>query len=237
MHNNISFIIPFKACNNERDTIFEWVKKRISILYPLAEKIVCDYRVEPFSRGRAINTGAKKATRDILVLLDADIIFDENVINNAIKLLENSSWVIPFTQYCTITAPDSERILKQKPDVILETTKPFKACVFNHTLGAINIIRRADFLKIGGFDERLLGWGFDDNVFAHKADVLLGKHTRLEGNIYHLYHSANRNWNDELTKKNKAIWEEIKEINNKEILLQYLCEVKNENIRGDSCKV
>lgn len=219
---NISFIIPYKSCNNERDTIFDWVRKRIISLFPYSEKIVCEYKKNPFSRGRAINQGVSKATKDILILLDADIIFDKNVIYKSIELLQNNSWVIPYNEYCTVTSSDSQRILNCESDIDTEEAKPFKACIFTHTLGAISIIKRKDFIKIGGFDERLEGWGFDDNVFAHKADTIIGKHVRLDGQIYHLYHSANRNWNDKLTQKNKLIWDEIKKITNKDELLKYI---------------
>jgi predicted glycosyltransferase involved in capsule biosynthesis len=221
MYENISFVMPYKFMK-DREELFNFAKDRITILFPEAEKIISVYNKEPFSRGKALNNGVKIATRDIIVMVDADIIFDKELIDRSVEELNKSTWIVPFTNYMSVIIQDTSRILDCKPDLIIKSLNSIYASVFTHTLGAMNIIKRKDFLEIGGFDERLVGWGYDDNVFAHIADVMIGKHKRVDGNVYHLYHAGDRNSSNPNTKANKKIYEEIKTITDKEIMKEYL---------------
>jgi hypothetical protein len=170
---DISFVIPYRE-TEERKHLFDFVLKRIELMFPKSERIisVLDNEIE-FNRGMALNNGAFKATRKYLVLTDADVIFDRYTIFNSIKLLKDNTWVVPFDAYAEITKEDTERIMGFKPDENIDSHFPIMANMQRHKpLGGMTVIRRKDFIDIGGFDERLIGWGFDDNIFAHKADIL-----------------------------------------------------------------
>jgi hypothetical protein len=46
--------------------------------------------------------------------------------------------------------------------------------------------------KVGGFDERFVGWGFEDNAFAAACQTMGGGHTleRMAGELWHLHHAT-----------------------------------------------
>jgi glycosyltransferase involved in cell wall biosynthesis len=221
MSKNISFVIPYKP-STDRERLYNFTRERVAKLFPMSELIVSVYNKEPFSRSIALNHGVKNATKEIVVLLDADIIFDKNLIEKSLDLLSISAWVIPFDSYCYLDLETTNNFLNLDYDFSINEQFPFKACIHRHTLGAMNIIKKADYEKIGGFDERLVDWGFDDNVFAHKADVILGEYKRTKDRVFHLYHERNTSWNNPNTEKNKQIYNEIKNYTTKQSLLNYL---------------
>ncbi len=51
-------------------------------------------------------------------------------------------------------------------------------------------ISRALFKKAGGFDPRFIGYGCEDLAFFVAATTVGGHPQRLEGNAYHLRHTA-----------------------------------------------
>jgi len=221
MDKYISFIIPYNEINEERKKNFEFVYDRLRNFYPESEIIISEYKETPFSRGRAINYGAKKSSRPVLALVDADIIFEKELINESLFLLEQNTWVIPFNEYCSIVKNDTLKILNSSCDVSISELGVLLGHIYKHTVGAMGIIRRKDFLEMGGFDEKLVDWGYDDNIFQHKADILIGEHKRLNKRIYHLFHESDRSWENENTKTNKSIWEEVVKINTKEDMKKY----------------
>lgn len=60
---------------------------------------------------------------------------------------------------------------------------------YPQTNGAINIVLRKYFEKVGGFDERFKGWGGEDDAFMIAMCTLCGSFSRPKGTkIWHLYH-------------------------------------------------
>lgn len=221
---NCSIVIPYRPMEL-RKHIFEYVMKRLRMLYPNIEIIIADSESNTFSRGIAINNGVIRATRDNILVCDADIIFDNGFIERCMELLDVSNWLIPYTNFYHMGAGSSLDILSLDADLNLAERKTILAKNYSYSCGGMLAIRKKDFIKVYGFDERLVGWGFDDNVFKHKAETILGRHSRLEANIYHIFHSADRSWDDPNTIRNKEIYEEIINITDKENLLKYLEEL------------
>ena len=214
----LSFIIPYRNTSKERKQLFDFTYNRLKLLFKHSEIIVIDNNDEKFNRGKALNTGAKKAKNEILVLNDADIIYQKLAIHNALKFLSSDNWIIPFTKYIRILEDDTNKILNNYYDFSIYSIMPIKKCnIFTHTVGAISIISNENYIRCRGFDERLDGWGFDDNIFQKRADILVGKHIRIQNNIYHLHHKITRN----AKIKNKNIFEEIDKINDREEMLIY----------------
>ncbi|MFK4998906.1 galactosyltransferase-related protein [Bacillus sp. N9] len=58
-------------------------------------------------------------------------------------------------------------------------------------MGGINVVPRKHFETVGGFDERFVGWGGEDDAFAASLNTLCGYVKRLDATIYHLWHKRN----------------------------------------------
>ncbi len=47
---------------------------------------------------------------------------------------------------------------------------------------------RNTFIVAGGFDERFIGWGGDDDAFVHALETLCGNYIKLGREVFHLWH-------------------------------------------------
>lgn len=192
--NNISVLIPYKAADEYREKNFLWVKNRYETIMPNAEICIGEYNGEPFSKSIAINNAAKKATRDIFIIVDADIIFNVEQIKNAIEALNFHSWVIPYRSIIYLDSTKTNELYKKNTSIVLDEVD-FYGCskidIVNEYefIGGINIVPRNYFERIGGFDERFKGWGGEDDAFQMALDTICGKYFRLDATIWHLYHT------------------------------------------------
>lgn len=190
---NVSIIIPFQTDHGPREEAFEWIKKYYYRVMPQAELCIGLLNEKGINKSKAINLAAKKASRDIFVVADADIIYDPKIIVEAIKLLDQAPWVVPFTEIYNIEKPEVNRLLKTKPRWPIDIKQ--KECtkanwLYEGFAGKLFVIPRANFEAAGGFDERFIGWGGEDDAFSHAVQTICGKFVSVKGEIYHLWHPA-----------------------------------------------
>ena len=191
--NNVSVLIPYKAVDEYREKNWSWIKRRYEIIMPNAEICMGDYSGEPFCKSVAVNNAAKKATRDIFIIADADIVFNIDQIKNAIEALSFHPWVIPYRSFFRLNPDETDEMWKKSPDIILNEAD-FQEChkhgISNRyeLVGGINVLPRKYFEKVGGFDERFKGWGGEDDAFQMAVDTLCGHYYRIETAMWHLYH-------------------------------------------------
>lgn len=60
-----------------------------------------------------------------------------------------------------------------------------------NTFSSCYAVPRALWDAVGGFDDRFVGWGFEDLAFMHACRTLAGV-SRVEGVVYHLWHPRPR---------------------------------------------
>ena len=71
----VSIIIPFQTDHGPREGAFKWIKRYYAAVMPEAELCVGTFDGE-INKSKAVNLAAKKATRDIFVIADADVVYD-----------------------------------------------------------------------------------------------------------------------------------------------------------------
>ena len=189
MFENVSILIPYKSDNGPRESAFHWVKKYYQTVLPKAELCIGDSPGNPFNRSQAINNAAKLATRPIFIIADCDLVYSPSILENSIKFIDQYTWIIPFQQILNLSSKNTERLLMS------ESNWPFHVTINDYhidnsypAVGGLNVLRRKDFIKVGGFDERFVGWGGEDDAFAYAMNTLCGPFIRLDEDIYHLWH-------------------------------------------------
>lgn len=185
----ISVLIPFKSDGGYREKNWQWIKRRYETLLPNAEICIGSSDIEPFSRSAAINDAARRATREIFMIADADISFDTKQIELGIDALKDYVWVLPFVYSNFLKEDQTTWLLNQEPSITMSDID-FTGC---HTCTGINsqivIVPRQYFEKVGGFDERFKGWGCEDDAFLMAMYKHCGANTRLDGfSTWHLHH-------------------------------------------------
>ncbi|WP_236034898.1 glycosyltransferase family 2 protein [Alkalihalobacterium elongatum] len=193
MIKNVSILIPFQPDNGQRDLNFKWITDFYKTTMPEAELCIHITNDKLFNKSKAINSAAKKATRDIFVIADADMIISPSSILESIRLLRFHKWIIPFKNIHYLSMNTSNQLLKTVPNwpPNLENENS-NYLLFKYgpkaISGGINIISRTNFNLVGGFDERFAGWGGEDNAFCYAVNTLCGPLKRLNHDIYHLWH-------------------------------------------------
>lgn len=187
MLKKVSILIPYQTDHGPRDRLFHWVYRFYRHTMPEVEICTGTSDTKMFSRSLAINNAARKATRNVFAIADADVFFNPATLINAIKLLDQHAMVVPYEKVQYLSASDTERILKVKPGWPVAINEPTTQKPFE-TFGGLTVVKREDFEAIGGFDERFVGWGGEDVAFYISITTLCGPYKRLQNDVYHLFH-------------------------------------------------
>lgn len=111
----------------------------------------------PFQKSKLLNIGAKKSDAKYLWFLDADVMLKFNDI--AGKIIDQDV-IRPFNYV--------EILNKNSTDLFLEGKLNKSVGGKDSNFGKFSIIiKKSIYEKIGGFDERFEGWGWEDIDFVH----------------------------------------------------------------------
>ncbi|KKK40080.1 hypothetical protein WQ57_00875 [Mesobacillus campisalis] len=186
----ISILVPYQSDNGERDISFNWIKKYYEVVMPDAELCIGMSQSSPFNRSQAFNNAAKKATRDIFVLADGDVIYNPDIIQEAVHLLDNYPWVIPFRSVINLHQDNTDRLLQTEPSWPLNTPIDhyYVDNYYERFAGKLMVMSRDTYISSGGPDERFVGWGGDDDAFVLALETLCGNYIKLDRDVIHLWH-------------------------------------------------
>jgi Glycosyltransferases, probably involved in cell wall biogenesis len=183
----LSILIPYKSDGGPRDAVFQWVVRYYRTMFPAAEICIGDPGSGDFSRARAINAAARKATRDIFLISDADVVISPSAIFRALELLDRYAWVIPYNRVLNLSETITNQLLATEPVWPLGLDLEFS--VRNkRNVGGMNVVPRRAFEKVRGFDEGFVDWGGQDGAFYVSLNTLCGPNARLEEDLIHLWH-------------------------------------------------
>ncbi|AGB41223.1 hypothetical protein Halha_1277 [Halobacteroides halobius DSM 5150] len=204
MLDNVSVLIPYWPDCEQRARIFKWTSKFYERMMPKAELCIGELNCEKFSRAQAINLAAQKATRDIFLIADIDLIYAPQIIIDSISLLDEYPWVLPFQEIVRFNQDYTEKLLSLNPKwPIVDNYGSHHKHSING--GGLNLIPRQNFETVGGFDERFIEWGGEDDAFTIAMTVLCGQPKRLDHTLYHLWHprSASTNYKNNIELLNR----------------------------------
>jgi ubiquinone/menaquinone biosynthesis C-methylase UbiE len=187
----ISVLIPYKKQNDEqREFIWSKVRQRYQELMPELEICIGLDDSVLFNRSRAINNAAKQASGDVFIITDSDVVFSKEVLHNIIPIMYDYPWIVPFTSGYKLTQAATQRIISQGlPDLINIGVSDVEIS-FNFPATFMSVITRENFYKIRGMDERFEGWGGEDDALRYTLESICGKHYRIQGEVFHLWHKS-----------------------------------------------
>ncbi|RFU61301.1 galactosyltransferase-related protein [Peribacillus glennii] len=192
MLEKVSVLMPYKPDYGVRDNLFKWVQSFYKNMMPEVEICIGECNSELFNRSQAINNAAKIATRDVFAIIDTDVVYDPQVLINAVQLLDEHAWVIPYNKILDLSQFSTEALLGTDAQWPLPFNVEFKdrfELKDHKPVGAFAVLSRANFNLVGGFDERFAGWGREDNAFRDAMNTLCGPYRRINKyDLYHLWH-------------------------------------------------
>lgn len=139
----------------------------------------------PWRKAEAVDRGIAKASGEIIIVADADVVCDG--LPKAVAALEaGAPWVIPHGLVHRLNAEATELVLagvKPYGMIAAYDERPYTGWAG----GGLVVIWRSAW-DIAPIDPRFVGWGQEDAAWALCLDVLIGRHVRLNADLYHLWH-------------------------------------------------
>ena len=196
----ISLLVPFRDDGEHRARVWNWLRRYWQTSLPDAEIIVGHYDGVPFSKARAVNEAATRATGDVFAILDADAYLPATTIQAcAIVIACERRWFVPYTHLYRLGEAHTLHLLATDPStpILLPPTAdqldtgPRNQSDGAHRHGAMaQVMSRDAFETVGGFDPRFdQGWGSEDTSFLRSLDTLWARHETVPGNVAHLWHA------------------------------------------------
>lgn len=186
-----------------------------------------------FNRSAAYNKGIAATTAEVIVFSEADLLVPIEQIKKGVhKALQAPGLVVPFSRFMALDEADSVAVRAR-------TLPPEKAKAEQvrgdcQSIGAVNIVSRETIRLIGGgWDECMMGHGYDDDSMELAFRTLAGPTRFIDGPGYHQYHipgaffatpestAADR----AATERNKQRWRKyLRAIDDREQMLQLVTE-------------
>lgn len=197
----LSILIPYRDGDPWRRYVWNGVRRRFENLLPEAELIVADDAHDHgdlFNHGQAINRAAEQATREILLIGDADTTFNVYDLQVAIEhVYDTGDWALP-EWYVQLNRTCTQDILSRtgtSPIVVRPRCVEWRG--ERVSWSGLVLVPRHVFEAVGGSDERYAGHGADDVALAMKLETLYRPVHRFEGSALHLWHKRGVQERDE----------------------------------------
>ncbi len=155
----------------------------------------------PFPKAKLCNLGARLCTGNIICFHDADMIANPEYMPLSIASLTDgtaSDALCPFLRVINITGDFRSDFIRSGNyaalEEYLESDLPDgMEVLYENTPGAIVLMKRSEYMRVGGYDPRFTGWGGEDDDLLTRATRLgVRWHSIPESRaaLFHLHHDA-----------------------------------------------
>ena len=188
-YGGVEVLIPYARAGELRRRALSFVLAFYADWFPAWKLTIATDEEQPFNRGRALNQAVASFATEIVVINDADALCDQAQVLEAVRLArEAPGYVFAYTLYLRL----SEHVTAALADYIEALEAPAEWGMVNAPSGSCSAIRRDDYRRIGGFDERFAGWGYEDLEWNMRCDRYANGCRRVPGELRHLWHGDRR---------------------------------------------
>ncbi|MET4575802.1 glycosyltransferase family 2 protein [Ottowia thiooxydans] len=199
-HANLLAVVTFLAETPEWPVVIVEQDGLPSLTTPLPHpncSVIFAYNAGAFNKAWGLNVGARHCNGTVIVFTDADLLIPGMLPRSVEHCLRNTQMVKPYRQVLDLS-PETTALLRAGDSTALQqmpataSTRQMQGESAPLCGGAF-AIRRDAFLKLGGWDERFVGWGGEDDAFSYK--VQRARLSTLEFDdaaALHLHHPRSR---------------------------------------------
>lgn len=116
----------------------------------------------------ARNAGARNTRRDIIGFIDSDLVLDPRILQKVIEFIPKYANAVCVNVYRMPQEPNSYIFRELTPEMFEHNLRTGRRD--NAGKGGCFFIERSLFEQIHGYDERLYGWGWEDNDLFRRLD-------------------------------------------------------------------
>ena len=160
-----------------------------------AARIVFAYNAGPFNKAWGLNVGARVSEAGVLLFGDADVIVPGGLGEAAAMCARHAQLAKPYRRLVDLTPGETAAVRLSGPDaaaIVRDAATPPNRDAIGERLvlcGGWFAIRRDAFAALGGFDERFVGWGGEDDAMTIKVERMRLATWELDpGPAWHLWH-------------------------------------------------
>jgi hypothetical protein len=186
-NSSVAVVIPWRPSPGREHNLAP-VKAALIAALPGAEVAGFDTGHQPFSRAAARNGGVRNsyAGTNVLVVCDADAIVEPEPLQAAVAAAADGKLHLPYTACRLLTQAGSQAVLAGANPQLAD------AWYINpYSVGGCVVVAYDTWRDVGGWDERFIGWGFEDTAFWASVDTLHGT-VRHDGTLHDLWHPDGR---------------------------------------------
>jgi len=178
-------LVPWRGGDHIRERNWEWTRPHLE---ELGYEIVLGDRPGPWARAAACNEAARQAGDwDIAVVADADTIPEPDAVKRAVGLVRTTPGAVrPHDRLWNLSKAQSVVAGQRGPEQVRLT--PRAAQLLG---GGLLVVSRVAWEKVGGYDERFIGWGHEDSAL-HTTLLAEAQWDRISGQAWHLWHRRDR---------------------------------------------
>ena len=193
-------LVPWRGGDRNREQAWDAVRPRLEALgYPL---FTGDSRGH-WARAAACNAAAAAAgTWEIALVADADTILERDAVSRTIERVSRTRAAARPHDHRFMLSHAGSRLL------IREGKVGEKFLWSDAPGGGALVIHRDAWDHVGGYDERFIGWGYEDSAMNISLATTAGWE-RLPGIAYHLWHPM-PNFRSTRAQRNGALLEELR---------------------------
>jgi hypothetical protein len=213
----VGIVIPWRE-QPSRIKAFERVIAWYSENLPEAKIYTSNREGEVWDPSGSRNDGVSMAEADgvdVIVMSDADTIPEIDPLKDAIfsSMLDDLIHK-PYTEYRAFTEPSLEQLDKGVSLKNISNEVVAGAC------SGTNVFSPSTWWKIGGSDEKFLGWGYEDTAMLRAHTIINGQPYVIHpGVVYAQFHELQPRKGDINYENNKTLYQEYKKCSNPKLML------------------
>jgi GT2 family glycosyltransferase len=150
----------------------------------------------PFNKGWGFNVGARLASGSVLAFCDADVLVGASLDKALRYCARDVAIAKPYVRLVDLTQAQTRALRARTLDpATIDARSPGREAIGESIVlcGGLFAMRRDAFVHIGGFDERFVGWGGEDDAMSLKVERARLPCVELDDEVaLHLWHARPR---------------------------------------------
>ncbi len=187
----------------------------------------------PFNKGWGLNVGAQLSRREVLYFCDADLLLPHDALATASSLCQRRVLAVnPYDHLRELNRDETEAILNGTTEPDFDPAHASRGRGDREQLnfcGGAFLMRRDLHRRLGGFDERYVGWGAEDDAMSLKLGRFTSNVAQLELRAaVHLWHPRPeaQTFGNPHYERNRARLERLGEISDDQLV--FLCDLQRQ---------